>query len=91
MQGRSTVPTSLVAIAAVGAQASVSEEPGAVIPHAGICAGEGGQLPSLPRQATKRGAVSHLRLTADYDRVLHASGTVNPSSYSQVQRRIAAM
>ncbi len=30
-------------------QASNTEEPGAVIPHAGICAGADGQLAVLPR------------------------------------------
>ena len=28
---------------------SISEEPGAVVPHAGICAGSVGQLAGLPR------------------------------------------
>ena len=42
MQGRATVPTSLAAIAVRDAKASVPEEPGAVIPHAGICAGQPG-------------------------------------------------
>ena len=33
------------------AEASISEEPGAVVPHAGICAGAVGQLAVLPRYA----------------------------------------
>ena len=41
MTGRLSVPTSLEAIAEGNAEASVSEEPGAIIPHAGIRAGEG--------------------------------------------------
>jgi len=41
MQGRQAVPTSLEAIAEGDASASVPEEPGAVIPHAGIRAGRG--------------------------------------------------
>jgi len=67
MKGRGSVPTSLEAIAEVAAEASVPEacpeqrrrEPGAEKPHAGILRqaqyrsvrGEGGQPPSLPRQA----------------------------------------
>jgi len=45
--GRLSVPTSLEAIAEGNAEASVSEEPGAVIPHAGIRAG-GGRATALP-------------------------------------------
>ena len=48
------MPTSLRGIAKSGefliAEASISEEPGAVIPHAGICAGGAGQLASLLRR-----------------------------------------
>jgi hypothetical protein len=37
------------------ADASISEKPGAVVPHAGICAGPVGQLADLPRCRTKNG------------------------------------
>ena len=49
MEGRTlrAVPTSLKAIAASDAEASLSEEPSAVIPHAGIRAGEG-RVTALP-------------------------------------------
>jgi len=47
MTGRSSVPTSLEAIAVCDAEASVPEEPGAVIPHARIRAG-GGRATALP-------------------------------------------
>ncbi len=33
---------------------SISEEPGVVIPHAGICAGDVGQLADLPRKSSAR-------------------------------------
>jgi len=35
------MPTSLRAIAVSNAEASMPEEPGAIVPHAGICAGRG--------------------------------------------------
>lgn len=43
--------TSLKGIAVVEAEARLSEEPGAVVSHAGICAGEGGNpLPYRDRR-----------------------------------------
>ena len=54
MKGRLSVPTSLEAIAEGHAEASVSEEPGAVIPHARIRAG-GGRATALPTATARRG------------------------------------
>ena len=60
LKGRALKPTSLRAIARGAAtavcccsmcDASNSEEPGAVVPHAGICAGAAGRLAVLPRCA----------------------------------------
>ena len=55
MTGRLSVPTSLEAIAVCDAEASVPEEPGAVIPHAGPVLSEaegiraeGGRATALP-------------------------------------------
>ena len=53
MKGRLSVPTSLEAIAVGSAEVSVSEEPGAIIPHAGICAG-GGRATALPTATALR-------------------------------------
>jgi hypothetical protein len=42
------MPTSLRAIAVSNAEASMPEEPGAIIPHAGICGGTPGNRRSYP-------------------------------------------